>query len=362
MNILYGICGFGNGHVARSSAVLKALLARGHHLAVFGFDSSEDYILTNHPDIPLFRIKVPVLHPSRQTGLDFGAIAVDSANHYADGISTNYRAMQSALDYFGGTPDLVISDYELVAAEFAYATLTPLVSIDQHSKFAGFNFPPIGEYTRLEDYSRLNLFFPQAAARYACTFFEVGYPPNPQFPVTLIPPILRNEVINLATSTMPNEILFYISSFARIRTPRDEIHAILRQFPEKTFHIFPYETNKTTANLHFHEFSRDLFLEILGRAEAVIATAGHTLLSELAYLQKPALTIPADSFDQQTCAQVIQQNGLGLSTELFTVDTLAKFFANLPAYRENLQNGQGLVQRWDGVAVLLENLEKAFGI
>ena len=361
MNIVYGICGFGQGHVVRSSAVLKALLARGHKLAVLGFNASEHYILNNHPDIPLFRVKVPVLHPSRQTGLDFGAIADEPNNHYADGIQTNYRAMQNVLDYFNGAPDLVISDYEMVAAEFAYATLTPLVSIDQHSKFAGFEFPPLGEFTRLEDYSRLNMFFPQAAARYACTFFEVNYPPNPQFPVTLIPPILRQEVLTLSPSTMPDEILFYISPFARVLPARPEIYAMLAQFPDKTFHIFPRDTY-TASNLHFHDFDRDLFLEILGRSEAVFCTAGHTLLSELTYLQKPVLTMPIDTFDQRTCAHVIETNGLGMSIEVFSLEALTEFFGNLGIYRQNLAKGQGLVDNWDGVTVLLEHLAEDFGI
>lgn len=362
MNILYGICGFGNGHVARSSAVLKALLARGHNLAVFGFNSSEQYITSNHPDIPLFRVKVPVLHPSRKTGLDFGAIADEPNNHYADGIQTNYRAMQDTLDYFDGAPDLVISDYELVAAEFAYATLAPLVSIDQHSKFVGFEFSKLGEYSRLEDYSRLNLFFPHAEARYACTFFEVNYPPNPKFQVSLVPPILREEVVNLKTTITANEVLMYASPSVPLPTSRTAIYDMMTQFPEKTFHIFPADKEEVRGNLHFHPFSRDLFLEILGRVEAVIATAGHTLLSELAYLQKPVLTIPITTFDQQICAHVIQENGLGMSAEDITLSTFYEFFENIPQYRQNLQDGVGLVKEWDGIAVLIDHMAREFGV
>ncbi len=362
MNILYGICGFGSGHVARSSAVLKGLLARGHNVAVFGFMASEEYIISNHPTIPLFPVKVPVLYPSRQTGLDFGRIAAEPDNHYADGIKTNYQAMQDALDYFGGPPDLIISDYEMVAAEFAYATLTPLVSVDQHSKFVGFEFPPRGEYTRLEDYSRLNLFFPHAEARYACTFFEVDYPLNPKFPVTLIPPILRDEVVNLKTNTTSNEVLFYVSPAARLQMTREEMFAIFAQFPHKTFHLFPFDRDSEADNLHFHAFNPKLFLEILARCEAVICTAGHTLLSELTYLQKPVLAIPSDTFDQQTCAHIIAHNDLGFSAEVITPDIVSAFFDNLSTYRQNLQNGQGLFKRWDGVEVLLQKLSEQFGI
>lgn len=362
MNILYGICGFGSGHVARSSAILKAFLARGHTIAVFGFMASEAYIKNNHPDIPLFSVKVPVLYPSRQIGLDFGRIATEPANHYADGIQTNYQAMQDALDFFNGPPDLIISDYEMVAAEFAYATLTPLVSIDQHSKFVGFEFPPLGEYTRLEDYSRLNLFFPHAEARYACTFFEVDYSPNPKFPVTLIPPILRQEVVELETSTVPDEMLFYMSPAARLKMTREDMFAIFAQFPTKTFHLFPFENDYEAANLYYHAFDPELFLEILARCEAVICTAGHTLLSELTYLQKPVLTIPADTFDQQTCAHIIARNDLGLSAEVMTPEILQEFVEKLPIYRRNLLSRRGLVKRWDGVEVLLQNLSEQFGI
>jgi uncharacterized protein (TIGR00661 family) len=361
MKIVYGISGFGNGHVARSAAIIRALLARGHRLVVFGFNNSERYITQTYPDIPVFRIKVPVLHP-HPNGLDFGKIADDPANHYPDGIQLNYRAMQNALDYFDGPPDVVLSDYELVAAQFAYATLVPLVSIDQHSKFVGFEFPDIGLYSRREDYSRLNLFFPQATARFASTFFKVNYPPNPAFPVTLIPPILREDVMTLADETTPDEVLVYLSPFARIPQPLEEVYRVFERFPHKNFHVFLPEARADFKNIYFHVYNTQDFLEHLARAEAVISTAGHTLLSELVYLKKPMLVAPSGTFDQHTCAQVIATNQLGTSTRQINEALMRGFFQQLAVFRKNLEARRGLMTDYDGIGVLMRYLHDLFGI
>ncbi len=361
MNIVYGISGFGNGHVARSASILKALLARGHRIAVMGFDNSERYITANYPDIPLLRIKVPVLHPS-PTGLDFGKIADDPANRYDDGIALNYRAMQDALDYFNGPPDVVLSDYELVAAQFAYATLRPLISIDQHSKYPGFQFPEVNGYSRLEDYARLNLFFPRADARFAASFFKVDYPPDPKFEVTLIPPILRQEVFDLTPRVDEGEILVYVSPFAQIPQSLDDLYGTFEAFEDYTFHIFLPNQHDNRANLQFYLYHLETFLDVMARCQAVISTAGHNLLSELMYLRKPVYVIPSATFDQQMCAQVIEITGLGQREYSLTPATLRRFFDRLPEFRHNLSVNKGIVDNFDGVGVLMNHLSTQFGL
>ena len=361
MNIVYGISGFGNGHVARSASVLKALLARGHRIAVMGFDNSERYITANYPAIPLLRIKVPVLHPS-PTGLDFGKIANDPANLYDDGIAHNYRAMQDALDYFGGPPNVVLSDYELVAAQFAYATLRPLISIDQHSKYPGFQFPNVNGYSRLEDYARLNLFFPYADARFAASFFKVDYPPDPKFKVTLIPPILRQDVLNLSPRVNEGEILVYVSPFARLPQSLDDIYGTFEAFSDYIFHIFLPNRHDNRANLQFYQYQLATFLDVMARCQAVISTAGHNLLSELVYLKKPVYVMPSATFDQQICAQVIDSNGLGQREDSLTPTTLRRFFDRLPEFRHNLHANRGIVDGFDGVGVLMSHLAAQFGL
>jgi hypothetical protein len=47
-----------------------------------------------------------------------------------------------------GKPDLVISDYEPISAQYAYASGTPLVTIDQQSKYLVGDYEPRASLAR----------------------------------------------------------------------------------------------------------------------------------------------------------------------------------------------------------------------
>lgn len=57
------------------------------------------------------------------------------ANRNRDAFGANFSVMHAATKEFGGGLDLVISDYEPISAQYAYATGTPLITSDQQSKF-----------------------------------------------------------------------------------------------------------------------------------------------------------------------------------------------------------------------------------
>ncbi|MCB9438368.1 MAG: hypothetical protein H6673_15440 [Anaerolineales bacterium] len=359
MNILIGVCGFGNGHSARQASVLKSLLARGHRVTLLVFDNSERYFQRHFPDIPRFGVRVPVIHVNA-TGIDFGKNAAEPLNRFDDGHTLNFKAMQAVLDTFGDPPDLVIADYELVAAQFAYAVDAPLITVDQHSKYAGFQFPLMNGYSRLEDRSRLGMFFPTAEARYAASFFTVDYPPDPRFAVTLIPPILREEVLQV-TPTLSQHIVVYLSANLHVQHNPNAILETLGAFPEQRFIVYGL-AGQTSSNVTFKPFSTTGFIADIASAKAVITNGGHNLLSELMYLGKPVYTLPAASFDQQCCADAIQRNGLGLQVDQFSTDSLARFLANLDDYRQHIHERRGLSERFDGTAYLMERLNQQFGI
>lgn len=366
MKILIGVTGFGNGHTARQADVLKTLVEREHQVAIFGYLNSERYFRQYYPNTPVFRIRVPIIHISPQTGIDFAKTAQEPFNHFTDGHQLNFDAMQRAYDYFGGRPDLVISDYEMIAAQFAYALDVPLVTLDQQSKFAGFQFPDLHGHSRREESARLKMFFPCAEARFACSFFQIPYPPDPSFEVEIIPPILREEITRLAVSDQlsdSQEIVVYISPHLSTRQSLAEISDILAGFPEKRFLIFqPRQEQDDHHNLSFRPYDVNDFAHALERAAAVITTAGHNLLSELMYLRKPVFTIPMETFDQHCCAEVIQKNQLGVKADAITAAELAAFFAQLTEYKENLNAKRGLVKAFNGIAVLMEKLHVRFGI
>lgn len=367
MNIVYGICGFGNGHSARSAVVLEMLLARGHRVALFTFMNSQAYFATHFPAIPAFEIRVPVIPVSLPYGVDFHRTAHDPFNRFDDGHLLNFGAIHGALEALGGKPDLILSDYEWISGQMAYALEVPLVTIDQQSKFAGFQFPEItqGErvYSRLEEKSRLRLFFPVAEARLACSFFQVNSPPDPRFPVRLIPPLLRPELLALSPATAPNqEVVVYFSPHGQLAQSPAEFYALFAEFPQYEFIVYSREPEADRANVRFRLFDKGAFFASLQSCAGVITTGGHNLLSEIVHLGKPVYTLPFTTFDQQACAAIIQAYGLGVGQETMSRADLGDFLAALPDYRARLQNHPALLDAKQGPALLLEVLSQEFGI
>jgi uncharacterized protein (TIGR00661 family) len=364
MNILYGICGFGNGHSARSGEVLRELVQRGHRVAVFGFLNSQRYCAAHFPDVPVFEVQVPILHVGRW-GVDFLKSAQDPFNVLPQAYPSCLLAMGQALEYFGGKPDLVLSDYEWIAAQLAYALDVPLVTIDQQSKFAGFQFPDIETFSRLEEKTRLAMFFPRAEARFACSFFQVNWPADPRFEAQLIPPILRQEVLALRQQALPTQagqVVVYFSPHGDLRQPMATIYELFHQFEEKHFIIFTRQPQANQGNIEFRVFEGAAFLRALAQAEAVITTGGHNLLSEVVALRKPVYTLPFDTFDQRCCAAMVEMCGIGKAALTFSQREMDDFFARQSEYQANLQHHPGLMSQFDGLGVLMGRLEALYGV
>jgi uncharacterized protein (TIGR00661 family) len=265
------------------------------------------------------------------------------------------------LDYF--RPDLVLSDYELVCAQFAYALDIPLITIDQQSKFAGFQCPMIDGFNRLEEKSRLRMFFPHADLRVATSFFEVPWEPDPRFSVTLIPPILRGELMRdqQTGGSDEQEVVVYFSPHGSLKQPLAEVYGIFEAFPDKGFTVFQRKPQDDFANIRFRDFDTGDFIAAVRGAEAVITTGGHNLLSELAFLKKPVYTLPFDTFDQRCCADVIQRNELGIGNIYISHETMGNFFERLGEFQKHMDAGRGLVKAFNGIDVLMAELG-VFGV
>jgi Glycosyl transferase family 1 len=66
--------------------------------------------------------------------LDFAASLDAAQNQHINFFQENIAAMAQAQKMIG-KPDLVISDYEPVSAQYAYAYDAPLITVDQQSKY-----------------------------------------------------------------------------------------------------------------------------------------------------------------------------------------------------------------------------------
>jgi uncharacterized protein (TIGR00661 family) len=356
VKIVLGVCGFGLGHSARQRPIVEGLLARGHDLILVTNDQSYEFFTRHFPQVPNARVYVPIIHTTPD-GLDFSATANEPRNAQREAHSAFWNACGLVEQRFG-KPDLVISDYDMVSAQIAYLFGAPLVTLDQQSKFLGYECPTIDSFTPDEHRMRLGYFFPKARARVATSFFPVDYAPVDEYPVTIIPPILGSDVKDQVPALVGGHVTVYFSAASQIEQSPEELLALFGQFTDHHFVCFvEAEATQVPDNVTLTPNNRADFIASLRQSAAVISTAGHNLITEALYLHVPMFLLPFGHYEQQLNARMITDAGLGRAAAKLTSANLGAFFDNLDAYRQQRRETARVYNEFDGDTVFLDLVE-----
>lgn len=367
--ILYGICGIGNGHVYRQLPIITHL-ASTHTIMLFAYDDSLNFYtehFSGHPNVQIQRVAVPY-YAGNASGIDFertAALARESGIPYTAINSQSLAAAQVSI----GKPDIVISDYEPISAQYAYAHNAPLITIDQQSKYLLEAFPrSVQHQTYIDEVMRLKMFFPKAAARIASSFFNVDRGQSDE-QVTIVSPVLRPEIRKIARREVveSQEIIVYLTAQTGLAQSPQEIMRVLGALKDSTFHVFLPREIATTANslapnCKLYAHGSPEFMALLTSCSGIISTAGHGLLSEAMYLAIPVLAIPLPLYEQQMNAKIINDNGFGLAASRLTAQHIRRFITNLAAYRHNIEQDVSVLRKGDGVTEILAYLHAHHGI
>ena len=370
-NILYGICGIGNGHYNRQLPIIRYLLNQGHKIVVFTYGEGLAYFRNRFPAHQNLSI-VPVANPyyvGARDGLDFEQTAEAKSNQNVDFNRINASAMKHALKELG-RPDLVISDYEMVSAQYAYAKHAPLVTLDQQSKYLVGDFSTDLNGTNYQDeIERLRMFFPVATKRIAVSFFRVPTSTKSNgVHVDIFSPMIRPEVLQAKghiKSSKPS-ILVYVTAQQLGVQPVEEWIALIKSMLPENFgaHVFlpsRFTLPLSTQQVFFYHHGDSRFDSLLFASHGVITTAGHTLLSEAMYLEKPVYALPLPLYEQQLNAEIIAQGGFGLSESTLSESGLRSFFNNLDSYFKNIQNDQKFLLKTPGNQLILDEINALLG-
>ncbi len=366
LKVLYGICGLGNGHTYRQLPVVEHF-AHIAEVIIFAHDNSYIVYLEkfkDNPSVKVVEVAIP-FYVGDKNGINFSASAESPVNK-KNIFQINCAALDRAHKELG-KPDLVISDYESVSAQYAYAHDVPLVTIDQQSKYLCGEFPEeVGGFTFKDEIERLHMFFPKVHTRIACSFFKV-----PQLPkkdtVQLFPPTLKKSVLSMKRNPKNNSIVVYISSAREFGQTPEEIIALCTEQKIGEFHIFlgqetpkiPKEGLRKGINVYTHGDPR--FDEVIQECTGIISTAGHSLLSEAMYLGIPVYAIPVSPYEQHMNAYVIDSNGFGISHPKIDKEKLSYFIENIPKFANNISSDTEVLMRGIGQEEIIKFLEKNFG-
>lgn len=360
--ILWGISGIGNGHINRQLPLIRQL-AKSCQIMIFCYDKSYEVAKKNflkNKNITLQEVSIPFWSGGKR-GLDFSLAQKNEHNQNRLFFLKNCEAMAMVQKKIG-KPDLVISDYEPISAQYAYAYNAPLITIDQQSKFLVGNFPKeIAGFNCQDEIERLHMFFPKVEARLAVSFFNVEKGRSDDS-VLLFPPIIKDAVLNLKRTEKKNSILVYISAARAFGQTNEQIRQILSRFPEAQFSLFTEEQINSSANVVGYKQGDERFLKVLSECTGIITTAGHTLLSEAMYLGIPVYALPVAPYEQHLNAYVINKYGFGLASDKLQLAQLKKFLSNLNKYKEVIRaNKDKILLNGVGQDRVVEFLNKKLG-
>ncbi|HEU0051036.1 MAG TPA: glycosyltransferase family protein [Patescibacteria group bacterium] len=350
--ILYGISGIGNGHANRQAPIIEHF-SRTSRMMIFAYQESYRHYaeqFKKNRSVTVVPVDVPFWAGNRK-GLDF--LATVGLNKGKDFLEINCKAMAQAEKQIG-RPDLVITDYEPVCAQYAYAMNAPLVTLDQQSKYLIGDFPhQLGGQTYEDEIVRLSMFFPKADARIACSFFQVKEKKDIDKKVLIFPSTLKESITLLKRKPSKyTSILVYLSSQRAFVQSFDEVVRICDKYPDAEFHLFVKGADTISApknsRVRIYEHGDPRFYKILETCSGIISTAGHMLLSEAMYLGIPVYAIPLAVYEQQMNAYVIDQNGFGISHPKVEKKKVREFVKNLAAYEKNIENDQAVLLREPG--------------
>lgn len=354
MKILYGICGLGRGHVMRQFPILQALVNRGDALAILAYGESLSVLRPwgHAHGVCVEEVAVPFV-VGTATGIDLVATQ-NHPDNQRDFEALNAPAKAAALNALG-TPDVALSDYEPTVAEVAYAHGLPLVTIDQQSKMllANNTLPPVlAGLTAADEVARLRYFFPTAAHRLACSFFRVG---GTGGGVRIVPSPLRSAVLGLSHHPASRCTITVYATTTNGGLHIGSLVPVLAAFPNVRFHVFTQQAVEVPVPAHItiQTPGEEAFLASLAVSHGVIATAGHSLLSEAVYLGLPVLAIPTAIYEQYLNATIIQTAGVGLSVPTLTPDAVSVFLENLTSYKQADTHAKTLYRR-DGTSEILD--------
>lgn len=355
MRILYGVVGEGMGHAIRSRVVLDEL-TRHHEVQVVVSGRAYEYLKARESDrLGVNRIwGLSIVYEDNEVRNFRTVLANLKGALVHGGWPENIRTWFDLAERF--RPEVVLSDFETWSYLYAKVRGLPVLSIDNQQVIARCRLPPevVKGHARQFHLTRafVSAKLPGCFHYLVSAFFS---PPLTKPRTTLVPPVLRREVLE-ARPERGDHLLVYQTSTSygglldELRRCGLEcrIYGVRRELTEEV----------REGNLRFRPFSETAFVEDLRTARGVVSNGGFTLLSEAVYLHRPVLSVPVSrQFEQVVNARYLELEGYGLAADEVSAPVLAEFLERTPDFERKLAGYQQ-----DGNEVLLRNLEEQIAL
>ncbi len=346
MKILYGVVGEGMGHATRSRVILDALTKK-HEVQVVVSGRAYDFLSARFPNVHKIWGATIAYEDNAVSKLK---TALQNVKGAVSGVPENVRQYLEISEKF--RPDVVISDFDTFAYLYGVNWMLPVISIDNMQLINRCaHEPDITDGFTSDFQIAKNIVKGKLPGCYHYLVTTFFYPPVRKPRTTLMPPILRDEIL-AAKSEKGGHLLVYQTSTSNTDLPQIlkdsglpcRIYGLRRDLKEPL----------VDGPLTYKPFSEQGFIDDLRTAKAVVANGGFTLMGEAVYLHKPMLSLPVGGqFEQVLNARYLEKMGFGLYAPALTSDLLKRFLLQVPFFEEKLAAYQQ-----DGNKLLLAKVEE----
>ena len=350
MRILYGVVGEGMGHATRSRVVLEELV-KEHEVQVVASGRAHAYLAERFPEV--HRIWGFTIHYEGNAIRRIPTV-LRNLRGAVGGWPKNVGEYFKLVARFH--PEVVVSDFESFSYYFGKAHRLPVIDLDNIHVISRCRHSPELLRGHEHDFRLIrgvvSAKLPRCFHYLIPTFF---YPPVRSSRTTLVPPVLRPEVL-AARPERGEHLLVYQTATTNRALPEalkrlgvpSRVYGLRRDLGE----------DLVDGSITYRPFSEERFIEDLRTARAVVAGGGFTLLSEAVYLHKPVLSVPVErQFEQVLNALYLQALGYGAYARRLTDEVLEAFLARV---REHERALAGYAQ--DGNALALSALREQLAL
>lgn len=322
MKIVYGVQGYGRGHVSRALAIIPRLIRQGHKVRIFAGGAAYEFLKKSFD-----AIKIPFLCNHYRPGdgqPSFWLTARKLLPHIGQlylgaalGIKTgSFRRVYDAMRKFD--PDLVVTDFENWTRVAGNRMGVPVISLDHAAiiAYCDVDVPPGKLFSRaLTRYAyRLLVLLSGGVDKIIASSFYYAKPQDKK--VEVVGPVIREEVKN-ARSTNDGHFLVYLNQ-PNAFTPRLESCLKKLEIPVIIYGV--QDKREKYGNIEFKSLDPKIFVNDLASCRAIVTRAGNQLFGETAHLGKPVACFPEATFEQRMNAHYVNKMGFGLVGELDEAD------------------------------------------
>jgi uncharacterized protein (TIGR00661 family) len=344
MRVLYGVVGEGLGHATRSRVVAERLLERGHEVKMVASGQALPYLQRYLPDVEeIWGTSFVLEQGSVKKWKTFSTNVRGGAKR----VPASWRTGADIARAYG--PDLMLSDFDAFSYLYAKTVLKPVISIGnidmvgrcKHGAAILRGVRP--DYLTARAY--VNTKIPRADHYVIATLFR----PRVRLKrTTLAPPILRPEILEVEPER-GDHLLVYgrIGDTAIAALDASGLPCLVYGARDGV------TEDVQERRLVYRPFSNEGFIDDLRRSRGVIASAGHSLMSEAVYLHKPMLALPlAGQFEQEMNARYLEQMNYGSWATELDEAALERFLE-----RESVHDRALAEYRQDGNVETLRTIE-----